>query len=390
MRILFLSPEPPYPLTGGGALRTASLLHYAAQRGKVDIVLFAVDGASDPAEQLPRELVNDVFKIPLPSHSKSFLPRAARNASRLMRGSPPLVDRFGAQEGKLAEFLSTRSYDAAIVEHFWCAPYVHQLRRSSRKVYLDLHNVESEWHRRSADCSRWPVSQVHSSFAHHCQQMECNLLPLFDGILVTSTRESLLFPGIRTIVYSNSIPKTSVPQVEKTNSIVFSGNLEYQPNRLAVKWFAGNVWPRVREKHPKLLWRILGKNPHAVAPLIANQRGIELTGPVEDAIKELARSQISIVPVLTGSGTRVKIIEAWAAALPVVATGLGAEGMDATPGQHFLSADSPVAFAASICTLLDSPSKCAQLGAAGRALYEGQYTWDAAWAKISGEDFLCP
>src|SRR5215470_5912458 len=108
MRILFLSPEPPYPLTGGGALRAASLLHYAAQRGKVDIVLFAVDGASDPAAQLPLKLVNDVFKISLPSHSKSFFSRAARNALRLMLGRPPLVDRFGTQEAKLAEFLSSR------------------------------------------------------------------------------------------------------------------------------------------------------------------------------------------------------------------------------------------------------------------------------------------
>jgi glycosyltransferase involved in cell wall biosynthesis len=126
----------------------------------------------------------------------------------------------------------------------------------------------------------------------------------------------------------------------------------------------------------------VGRNQHAVRRFTDGDRRIELTGPVPDAVAELASAQVAVVPLLAGSGTRLKIMEAWAAGRAVVSTSLGAEGLDVRHGKHLLLADDPAGFAAAVSKLLESEELRGQLGAAGRALYERCYTWEAAWAGL--------
>lgn len=390
-QVLFLSPEPPYPLNGGGALRTASLLQYAAAHADVDLVLFAVEGASDPTASIPPGLVRQIFALRLPAHSKHIVPRVLRNTSRLLRGVPPLLDRFSGCESALAAFLKNRHYDAAILEHFWSAPYRPLLQSHANRIYLDLHNIESEWHQRLGLQSSWPESVGHHRFANLYRAAEAGHLPKFDALLVSSAREAAMMNGYRSLVFPNAIPTVPLPEVDRPiDSIVFSGNLEYHPNQQAVAWFSRFVWPRLHHRFPSLQWRILGKNPHGVAALVQGLDGVHLTGPVDNAIPALAQSKIAVVPVLSGSGTRVKILEAWAAGLPVVSTSLGAEGLDVTPGTHYCNADTPEDFSNSVAMLLQKGSAAAQLAHAGRCIYEQRFTWDAAWRELARENFLAP
>ncbi|MBV6432267.1 MAG: hypothetical protein IANPNBLG_02409 [Bryobacteraceae bacterium] len=387
--VLLVSPEPPYPLNGGGALRTASLIEYFARRSNLDVVLFAVEGASDPEESLPKGLIRNVCKLRLPSHSKHPVARVARNTVRLLRGVPPLIDRFSGQQAPLGRWLEGRRYDAAVLEHFWCAPYAPLVRRHASRVCLDLHNIESEWHLRAAANCAWPASAGHHAFARSSSSLERRMAPLFDRILVTSAREAARFPfHPRIIVYPNAIPHHALPQAAKDYTLVFSGNLEYSPNQEAVRFFHGCVWPTLRKKYPQLRWRILGRNESALPRSVRDDPTVLLTGPVAHAVSELARSRVAVVPVLGGSGTRVKILEAWAAGLPVVSTTIGAEGLEAVAGRHFLRADTPGELSASISGLLESPCSGEQLGAAGRALYEREYTWPAAWKTLDRENAL--
>ena len=197
--------------------------------------------------------------------------------------------------------------------------------------------------------------------------------------------------GCQTVVYPNSIPVVPRPgNLHSDDSIVFSGNLEYHPNQQAVAWFGRHVWPGLRRRFTKLRWRIIGKNPHGVKGFVCGLEGVELTGPVENAVESLAISRVAIVPVLAGSGTRVKILEAWAAGLPVVSTSLGAEGLEAIPGRHYLSADTSEEFLRQISGLLEKEAVAAQLGSAGRCLYEERFTWEAAWQELVREKFLMP
>ena len=145
-----LAPETPYPMAGGGALRTASLLHYLARKYETDLIVFREPGAPDPASGLPGGLVRRVTVIDLPANRRDAPARMLRNASRLARRVPPLVDRFAGFGEAVSRALDGRRYELAVVEHFWCAPYCRELAPSCVRTVLDLHNVESLLHERCA------------------------------------------------------------------------------------------------------------------------------------------------------------------------------------------------------------------------------------------------
>ncbi len=386
-RALFLSPEAPYPLTGGGPLRSASLLEYLSRRYAVHAIVFRQPGDPDPAQAIPQGRVDRLDVVDLPFHSRHALARTLRNSARLVRGTPPLLDRFAGFAAAIAKAIGEGQYETAIIEHFWCAPYVDQIRPHTKQVILDLHNIESTWHD-SVAASSGPVrAWALRRFATASVALERKWLPRFDLILVTSMPDAAIVgeiaPGAPVTVYPNALPEIAAPpRQDDAEEIVFSGNLEYAPNITAIQFFASRIWPSLRSRWPSLRWRIVGKNPAGVARLVQGDSRIVLTGFVEDAVTELAGARVAVVPLLSGSGTRVKILEAWAAGTPVVSTTIGAAGLEGVNGEHFLIADDPGTFADSVSSLLASDQQRARLGAAGRCLFEQRYTWPAAWGSL--------
>jgi hypothetical protein len=247
---LLLAPEAPYPLAGGGSLRTASLLEYLGRNCALDLIVFRQPGAAEPASLLPAGLVRQVTVIPLPATRRGAAARAVRNAVRLARGVPPLVDRFAGFERQVERVVAGRSYAIGVIEHSWCAPYLDQIGGACRRTVLDLHNVESVLHAR-------------------CAQVEGGAVGL-----------------------------------------------------------------------------------------------------------------AAVVPLLTGSGTRLKILEAWAAGLPVVSTTIGAEGLPVRDGENALLADGAEAFAGAVTRLLTCRELRRSIGSAGRLLLEKEFTWETAWKKL--------
>jgi glycosyltransferase involved in cell wall biosynthesis len=385
-KALFLSAEAPYPAIGGGPLRSASLLEYLARRYSVHVIVFRQAGEADPNLAIPSGRVERLDVIDLPYHSKRPVARAIRNASRLVRNRPPLVDRFSGFGGRLSTLLAGEHYEAAVLEHFWCAPYIEQVRPHSNSAILDLHNIESAWHRTLADSESGLRSWALRRFATACVTLERRWLPKFDSILATSTNDAELarrLAGATSVsVYPNALPQTPQPPRLERPEIVFSGNLEYPPNISAVRFFHERIWPLLKTRWPELRWRIVGKNPEAIRPFVAGEPRIQVTGFVEDAVAVLAGCQIAIIPLLAGSGTRVKILEAWAAGTPVVSTTLGAQGLDCIDGTDLLLADEPQHFADTITRLLMSPEERLRIGSAGRRLFEERYTWPAAWRTL--------
>jgi polysaccharide biosynthesis protein PslH len=384
--VLFLAPEAPYPMIGGGAIRAASVLEYLAQRFSVHAILFREPGAPHPAAAIPPGRVDRVDVIDLPFHSKRPLARVVRNVSRLARSHPPLLDRFSGFEQQIANFVSGQQYAAAFLEHFWIAPYVELLRGRAKRVVLDLHNIDSVWHQSMAGSERGLSAFGYRRFARSALQLERQWLPQFDDILATSGSDAALVqaivPDARVTVYPNALPYVAPPRRAERREIVFSGNLEYPPNIQAVRFFHGKVWPALQSRWPELRWKILSRNPGPMRKLAALDPSIELTGFVEDAVAVIAQSQVAIVPVLAGSGTRIKILEAWAARTPVVSTTLGAEGLECRDREHLLLADDAESFTAAVSALLALADDRARIGAAGRRLYEERYTWQAAWKAL--------
>ncbi len=217
--------------------------------------------------------------------------------------------------------------------------------------------------------------------------MERRWLPRFDVVLAASAadagRAAELGAGRRAHVYPNALPSMPQPAAAEKEMILFSGNMEYHPNLAAVRHFRECIWPLLRSRHPGLTWRLVGRNADAVSRYTRGDPRIEVRGAVENAVEAIAEARVVIVPLLSGSGTRLKILEAWAAGRAVVSTTLGAEGLDARSGEHLLIADGPESFAAAVSSLLDSKEQRGRLGASGRRLYEQRFTWPAAWAALS-------
>jgi glycosyltransferase involved in cell wall biosynthesis len=367
---LFVSPEAPVAGSGGGGLRSASLLEYLRSKYQVQVAGFT-----------------------LPHHSKSTAARVWRNGWRFVRGAPPLFDRYSGYEAQLQPFFN-RHYAVGVIEHFWCASYMTALRPHCDRVVLDLHNIESELARTHALATGGLQGIAGKRFASAYAKLERKWIPEFDLVLVASEEDRRRIDHPSVHIFPNALPEVPRPNVAETDSIVFSGNLEYHPNVEAVRWFRNEVWPLVVSlggaaglagclgEHPAK-WRLIGRNPEAVASIVAGDPNIDLIGPVDDAITEIARSKIAIVPLLSGSGTRFKILEAWAAARPVVSTAIGAEGLGARTGEHLLIADNASDFAAAIARLLEDPALRRSLGEAGRALYLDRFTWPAAWRALN-------
>lgn len=383
---LVLAPEPPYPMAGGGAIRTASITEFLTSRFRLHLVTFRV-GADFPGS-FPGDAAERLDWIDLPAHRKDLATRVLRNASRLVRGVPPLTDRFCGPRSReqVARAIAGRRYEVAVIEHFWCAPYEDLLRRQAAHVVIDMHNIESALHAGCASTEPPPASWAHRAFARLAARAERRSLGKFDLVLTASeadrTRILDLAPEARVAIYPNAIPLRFPAPVPEENCIAFSGNLEYHPNVAAVRYFAQSVWPQLRERHPDLRWRLIGKNREAVERWIFGDPRIEATGPVEDALAELARARVVVVPLLAASGTRVKILEAWAAGRAVVSTSVGAEGLPAADGQNLLLADTPAEMLDRIEALLADAGLRRRLGQAGRRTVEEQLCWPTAWRRL--------
>ncbi|MEP7352742.1 MAG: glycosyltransferase family 4 protein [Acidobacteriota bacterium] len=361
-KALLLTPEAPGLGLGGGGLRIECMRQYLRQRYDVTVLTFD-----------------------LPVHSKSTVAKTLRNAGRLLRGRPPLFDRFSGQEAQLIPQLEGLAYDVGVIEHFWCASYLPLLKQHCARVVIDLHNIESELARTHAASLKGPKAWAQARFAGMYRDLEREWLPQFDSVLVTSEADRSRIAGFAqdVRVFPNAIPEVNLPQgIAEQDVIAFSGNLEYHPNVEAVRWFRQEIWPLLREQFPALKWRLVGRNPEAILHLVKGDSRIQLIGPVADAVAALAEAKLCMVPLRSGSGTRFKILEAWAANRAVVSTTLGAEGLGAIDGEHLLIADNARSFADAVGRLLSDPELRTRLGAAGRTHYEEHFTWKAAWRAL--------
>ncbi len=381
-----ISPEAPYPLDGGGALRTASLLQYLGARYELDLIVFQHPGQKT-LEALPSGLVRRAQAVPLHPHRGDFAARAARNGMRILKGRPPLVDRFGGYDAEIEALIGSRTYDLAVLEHFWSASYIPLIKRFARRVVLDLHNIESEWHAGCARASAFPGSIMHRAFAAAARREEKQWMPECDLALATSEEDARrvrgLAPSLPVCVYPNAIPWREPLERTPDQAIAFSGNLEYEPNRSGLRWFLKRVWPALKLHFPALVFRVIGKNAHAIAGDVRGMEGVECTGWVQDPFPHLASAQICIAPLRSGSGTRLKIVEAWAAQRAVVSTRVGAEGLEGVDGDSIVLADTPEFFTTSIARLLIDKELRQKIANSGRELFERKYTWNVAWNTLS-------
>jgi glycosyltransferase involved in cell wall biosynthesis len=188
-------------------------------------------------------------------------------------------------------------------------------------------------------------------------------------------RDAFGLPTVRTL--PNAYPRPTAPlvRVDEGPVILLAATYDYFPNLEGARWFVKNVLPRVRVAVPDARVRLVGRGRGQLG--LRDAPGVEVVGEVPDIAPELGRATIVIAPMRWATATRLKVMEAWAYRVPVVATTPGAAGLDAEPGRHYLRADDPVAFADACVSLLTDPGARTRLVDAGHRFYEARWSEDA-------------
>jgi glycosyltransferase involved in cell wall biosynthesis len=163
----------------------------------------------------------------------------------------------------------------------------------------------------------------------------------------------------------------------KPNSLVFTGSMDWLPNEDAMQYFTKEILPLVRKRIPDVVITIVGRNPYpSLLESSQRDRGVIVTGRVDDVRPYLDSSAVFVVPLRIGGGTRLKIYEAMAMELPVVSTTIGAEGLPVVPGKEIVMADTPEGFAESVTELLNNREMAQELGRNAATRVRNEFGWD--------------
>jgi sugar transferase (PEP-CTERM/EpsH1 system associated) len=390
MNILLVSPWFPWPPFGGALIRVLETLRYLSRRNRV--TLLAPVSHPLAASQLSaiNELCETVVAVPVSEALPAVLRRLATG---LFRGMP-LIQSLHHDAGmarQLRRLTSLNAYDIIHVEHSFMAPYMAYVSpQSSAKRVLCMHNIESLRFERERRLARWGIRRLALSSDHFLfGAWEERAVQRFDAIVAVSALEeawirehaagaavALAPNGVNTDYFGAADPSGS------SRSIIFTGLMNYPPNVDAVVWFCDAVLPILTRRCPEIRFTIVGDKPTPRVLALSQRAGVRVTGRVDDVRPYLADCAALVVPVRSGAGTRLKILEAMAMRRPVVSTRLGAEGLGVVDGMNVLLGDSPEEFADHLCALIANPGLARRLGEAGRQLVETEYDWKLCFSKL--------
>ncbi len=365
-----------------GALEPATIILLRALASKHDVSLLALVDEHEREQSAAAHLVPHTRAVrqvdALPSGSRRIDQIRALAAGRSFYLESHTVP--GAQAA-LDDELARNDYDAVFFEGLFVAGYRVP---SHIRIILDEHNIEHELLWRSYQRANGVARRGFNWLEYRrLRPLEIAWCRRADLVLVTSEREQLLLhallPEKNVQVVPNGVdieafaPDDAV--AETPGRVIFTASFDYYPNVQGALYFAEQCWPLVRIAFPEATWHLVGRNPPPEIVRLGTLPGVTVTGSVPAVQPHLATSQVAIVPLLTGAGTRLKILEALSMRRAVVSTSLGCEGINCVPDCDLVVADEPRAFAAAIVSLLSDGARRASLGAAGRALVEEQYSW---------------
>lgn len=299
-----------------------------------------------------------------------------------------------AMRAELDRLLRSETFDLVQIEGVHLYSYLSTIARAPRppRVVADWHNIDSELIRRY--CQNLPVLFPRRWYAMRTaglvQNLERRLLETCDAHLVCSERErqalSTRAPSAQIRVVENGVdtsafrPDRAGP-LRKRRDLVFVGSMDYHANIDAALYFSREIWPMLRQRRPDLRFVIVGSRPVREIVALGRQPGIVVTGTVDHVAPYYQDALAAVVPLRVGSGTRLKVIEAMAAGVPVISTRLGAEGLTVADGEDLVLADTPDAFVAAVLTIAGNDAEWTRLASAGR-LAAGRYDWSGIGGRL--------
>jgi polysaccharide biosynthesis protein PslH len=370
MRALVVCPVLPHPPVTGGQKRTLRLIEAIARAGGRPHLLTADDRDPRAAEALrARGWAVELVPEPPPSARRRIRQHLERRPSPYLTGVAARI-RSLAPGSALLQLEHTQSAYYAV---------------AGVPTVLSLHNLDSRLLERVAR-TRTPGTPAWArdwNRALATRTTERRAFPHADLVVCVSREdaEAAAAAGARTLLAPNGVDPElfAVRPAGAAPRAAFFGTFGYEPNARGLQRFLADGWPEVRRRVPDARLAVAGAGLEPAR--FGAHQGVEMLGLVEDVAELLAGAAAVVVPVWEGGGTRLKVLEALAAARPVASTTVGVEGIGVAEGREALLADDPKALGAALARLLSDPGTAAEMGAAGRKLAE-PYRWERALADL--------
>lgn len=381
MRILFLSAWHPYPPDNGARLRIFNILRGLAEFHDITLLTFSDDERLGDQGELEK-ICKKVRVLP----KKDYDAKSGKAILGLFSRKPRvLVDRYVPDMDQLIQDeISAGNHDLVVASEIYMADYLNGSVRIP-SIFEDLEiGVFTDAAKNSNNLIRRTRNQLTLA---KLKSYFNELLPQISYITVVSEIEKRLLqdliPNFESIeVIPNGVSLASYKEVSEQphpDRLIFTGALTFAPNYNAMQWFTGQVLPLVREVNPRVELTITGNHGGKKLPLDQN---VNLLGYVNDIRPLIASSWISIAPIFSGGGTRLKILEAFGLQTPVIATSKGAEGLEVQHEEHLLIADSAESFAKETIRLLNNADLRQELVSKAYKLVQEKYDWSVILPKF--------
>ncbi len=391
MKILFLSTEIPYPLNDGHHLRTYNILKILARSNDIHFVAFIKEFSElQHLEQIRHLIINsDIFRLRSGRNGLSFYFDLVRN---LFSQYPYITQRYFSSEAshRIRQIIETEKIDLVHFDMLHLTKY--KAIANGLPNVLTNHNVESLRVSRLAQVERNPIKQW---FINHqykkLYRFEKKTCPLFRRCIVVSENDRQILEslcGSRNFVAVPNGVDTQYFQARpleiQPDSMVWVGNMADAYNRDAVTFFMRQIYPLIKIKNPGCRITFVGGNPPGeITRQSTKDETVITTGFVEDIRPYVNNAAVFIAPLRSGSGTKVKVLNAMAQGKAVVTTSIGGEGIDARDGEELFIADEPQEFADRVLLLLENPHLAVETGRRARKAIENKYDWKMIATQIN-------
>lgn len=395
-RVLWLSHFVPYPPKGGAFQRSYHLLRALAEGNEVHLLAVRHKTHTHPPEELARagdELRRFCRSVGIHdlTAQTAGVGVYVRSLASLASRSPATAELYrsatlrAAVRGAVA---STR-FDVVHVDTIGLAPYLEAT--GGVPAVLNHHNVESFMVLRRVEREPSPLRRAFYRLeGRKLERLERDWVPRFRTNLVVSETDAELLRRI--------VPEGSIDVVENgvdtdyfrpdrqeapAPRLIFAGRLDQYANVDAMRFFIERIWPALRDRHAELKVEIVGNNPPPwLVDRCRRDDRVEVPGYVDDIRPRFRSAWAVVCPMREGAGTRLKVLDAMAMGVPLVATSMACEGIDVTPGKDVLVADTPERFVDAVERLLGDSVLRRSLGSEARRTVERRYAWTTIGAKL--------
>lgn len=373
MQILQLTNKFPYPPKDGGAIATLNIsLGLTALGHQVTVLGMNTSKHYTHPDEVPEDLKNIIDFRDVKIDTGIYFGAALKNLlfSHLPYNAIRFFDETFTRQ--LVHLLQEKEFDVVQLEGLYMAYYIDIIRKHSKAlISLRAHNIEHEIWERTASQEKSVFKKIYFNIlAKRIRRFKQSILNRYDVLLPITERDALKFKEI-----GNTKPCKTIPAGFDINKLVakrerirfpgvfFIGTLDWFPNQEGLVWFMENVWKKLMEEFSELQLHIAGRNaPSWMKKLLKQNPNTTYHGEIDDAYAYINEHAIMIVPLFSGSGMRVKIVEGMALGKTIVTTTIGAEGIPVSPGVNIIIEDEPGEFAQQVASLIRKREEFDRIG----------------------------